>query len=111
MDKSDRKAAIAAYKERKVESGIFAVRCAATGETWVGKASDLSTIRNRIWFALGNGSHPCRSLQSAWAAHGAESFAYEALEGFDPDDPAYVRDAQLRDALGRWRERLGATLL
>ena len=111
MDKQDRPAASAAYKERKSEGGIFAVRCSATGEAWVGKASDLEKIKNRVWFALGNGSHPARSLQAAWKAHGAEAFGFEALERIDPDEPSYVRDAQMKDALARWKERLGATLL
>lgn len=37
MTGEDRKAAIAAYKERKVIGGVYAVRCAATGEVWVGR--------------------------------------------------------------------------
>ena len=111
MDKQDRKAAIAAYKERKAESGVFAVRCSVTGEAWVGKASDLATIRNRVWFGLGNGNHPVRSLQAAWNAHGADAFSFEALEAIDPDEPSYVRDTKLKDALARWQETLGATVI
>ena len=34
---TDRKAAIAAYKERKTIAGVFVVRCAASGEAWVGQ--------------------------------------------------------------------------
>ncbi len=62
----DRKAAIAAYKERKTIAGIYVVRCAASGEAWVGQAPNLETIQNRIWFSLRQGSHTCRSLQAAW---------------------------------------------
>ena len=50
--KLDRKAAVAAYKERKAIPGIYAVRCAATGQAWVGQTPDLTTVRNRIWFSL-----------------------------------------------------------
>ena len=111
MDKQARKAAIAAYRERKVEAGIYAVRCTATGAAWVGRAADLDKIRNRVWFSLGHGSHVSRRLQAAWNAHGAEAFSFEALERVDPDEPPYVRDAQLSDALARWRESLGATVI
>jgi hypothetical protein len=52
MKTEDRKAAVTAYKERKVESGIYAIRCAASGEVWVGSAPNLSTIQNRLWFTL-----------------------------------------------------------
>lgn len=108
ISKQDRKAALAAYKERKVVAGVFAVRCAATGEAWVGRAADISTIRNRLWFALGNGSHPVKSLQVAWATHGPDAFSFEELERFDADELPYVRDATLREAHARWRQALGA---
>src|SRR5262249_18716115 len=35
MDREDRRAAIAAYKERKPAWGVYAVICTATGEVWV----------------------------------------------------------------------------
>ncbi|MET4040164.1 hypothetical protein ABIC03_001849 [Bradyrhizobium sp. RT6a] len=44
----DRKAAIAAHKERKTVAGVYVVRCAASGEAWVGQAPNLDTIQNRI---------------------------------------------------------------
>ncbi|MET4276026.1 hypothetical protein ABIB68_004682 [Bradyrhizobium sp. F1.2.2] len=48
----DRKAAIAAYRERKTVAGIYVIRCAASGEAWIGQAPNLETIQNRIWFSL-----------------------------------------------------------
>ena len=47
MRTEDRKAAVNAYKKREVEGGIYAVRCVASGEAWVGGAPDLSKIQNR----------------------------------------------------------------
>jgi hypothetical protein len=109
MKTADRKAAITAYKERKVEAGVFALRCKATGEVWVGQAVDLGTIRNRLWFTLGHGSHPVRTLQTAWNAQGGESFMFEELERIAADQPAYARDAALQDRLGHWLAELKAT--
>ena len=48
MRGEQRKAAIAAYKERKVVAGIYAVRCSATGQCWAGAAPDLSTVETRL---------------------------------------------------------------
>jgi hypothetical protein len=39
---TDRKAAIAAYKERKTVAGIYVIRCAASGGAWVGQAPNLA---------------------------------------------------------------------
>ena len=55
MDRSERKAAVSAYKERKAVAGVYAIRCAATDEHWVGAAPDLSTIWTRRTFALRQG--------------------------------------------------------
>ena len=70
MDRSGRKAAVSAYKERKAVAGVYAIRCAATGGQWVGAAPDLSTIWTRRSFALRQGVEMNRALQSAWNALG-----------------------------------------
>lgn len=108
MKGDERKAAVAAYKERKVVPGIYLVRCAPTGQVWVGAAPDLSTIRNRIWFTLRQRVHTDRLLQQAWNEQGAESFAFEVAEALEPEDSAYVRGRLLKARLAHWIERAGA---
>jgi hypothetical protein len=92
----DKKAAVAAYKERKVAAGIFVVRCTATDQQWVGRAPDLGTIQNRLWFTLRHGSAPHQSLQAAWRTHGAESFGFDILEQLEDEKSLSAR----RDAEG-----------
>ena len=104
---SDRKAAIAAYKERKTIAGIFVIRCKASAEQWVGQASNLEKIQNRIWFTLRQGSHTCRSLQTAWTAHGPDNLTFEACEQLEEEVP-YIRDALLKERAAYWRAQLGA---
>lgn len=105
---SDRKAAIAAYKERKTVAGIYLVRCTATSEAWVGQAPNLETIQNRIWFSLRQGAHPCRSLQAAWSAHGPDGITFGECERLEEEEIAYVRDALLKERVLHWRSQLGA---
>lgn len=105
---SARKAAIAAYKERKTYAGIFLIRCAVTAETWVGQTPNLEKIQNRIWFSLRQGSHPCRSLQAAWTAHGSDSFTFEECERLEEEETPYVRDGLLKERALHWRSQLGA---
>lgn len=114
MKQDIRKAALDAYKERKVAAGVYAIRCTASGQCWVGSAPDLSTIRNRVWFTLRHGSHRRRELQAAWAEQGPEAFVFEAIEALEPAEPeesAYIRDRKLKARLDHWREALGADLL
>jgi hypothetical protein len=108
MDKARRKAAIAEYKKRDDAIGIFAVRCAASDEVWVGPTLTLDTIKNRIWFGLRLGNATNTEMQSAWARHGGDSFAFEVLERLDPDEPVFVRDSQLKERAAHWRGILKA---
>jgi hypothetical protein len=108
MKREDRKAAVAAYKERKPTPGIYAVRCAGTGQCWVGAAPDLATIRNRVSFALRQGAAAPASLQAAWRERGPESFAFEELEQLTDEQLVFGRDRMLRERLAHWREALGA---
>ncbi|WP_210490843.1 GIY-YIG nuclease family protein [Microvirga antarctica] len=109
MKSADRKAATAAYKERKTAPGIYVVRCIPTGDQWVGRAPDLATIQNRIWFSLAQGAQPQRALQAAWTTHGAESFVFEEVERLEDEETlAYVRDGILKERLAHWCATLGA---
>jgi hypothetical protein len=105
---SDRKAAIAAYKERKTVAGVFVIRCKASPQTWVGQTSNLEKIQNRIWFTLRQGSHTCRTLQAAWTEHGPDSLTFEECERLEQEETPYIRDALLKERALHWRSRLNA---
>lgn len=108
MKTAERKAAVAAYKERKVAAGIYSIRCVPTGQRWVGRATNLSTIQNRVWFTLRQAIHHSRSLQDAWREHDSACFIFEELERLGETALAYNRDGALRDRLAHWRVALGA---
>lgn len=106
---SGRKALLRAYKERKVEAGIYAVRCGVTGQVWVGAAPDLSNRQNGVWFSLRLGSHREPSLQAAWNTHGAEAFVFESVEAVDVEGlDSFGRASRLKARRGHWIEALNA---
>jgi hypothetical protein len=104
----DRKAATAAFKERKPVPGIYAVRCLPAGLVWLGQAKDMTSVQNRHWFALRMGSHTNRAMQAAWASHGEANFSFETIETLADEDDGIALASQLRDALKRWRTTLAA---
>jgi hypothetical protein len=108
MKAESRKAAIAAYKERKSLAGIYALRHAASGRIWVGQTPDLEKVENRIWFSLRLGGHTCRNLQAAWAENAGEGFIFERLEALDHEESRYIRDALLKERMAHWRSSLDA---
>jgi hypothetical protein len=112
MDKQSRRDAVRDYKERKVPRGVFAVRCAATGQTWVGGSRNLDQQRNSIWFGLKSGGYINREVQAAWREHGEAALAFEVLEVFDDEDMGPVGRADLMKARAAyWRGELGAAKL
>lgn len=111
VDGTERKAAVSAYKERKVPAGIFAVRCAATGQCWIGRAPDLTTIQNRIWFMLRLGSATCASLQAAWCVQGEGAFAFEVIEQIADEEDAYIRGKLLKSRQAYWCGEKGAAAI
>ena len=110
MQEKDRKAAIAAYKDREVEAGVYLVRCLPTDQVWIGSALDLSTIQNRLRFELRQGRNLHRSLQEALTAHGSEAFVFEVVDRLTKDDdPGYIRKAALAALHANWIEKLNGT--
>lgn len=110
MTQITRKAAVAAYRERKITAGIYAIRCTASDQVWIGSAPDLSTIENRLWFTLRQGANPHRSLQETWNAHGRAVLTFTVIAHLrDEDDPGYPRRRALKELHQRWLNELGGT--
>jgi hypothetical protein len=107
---ADRKEAIKQYKSRTVARGIFAVRCIATGQVWVGSTPNLATI-NGLLFTLRQGSHRNVALQAAWNEHGEQSIESEIVETLDEDVPELAVRDLLKKRKQHWIEQLGAAAL
>ena len=108
MTQIDKRAAKAAYRERKSVAGIYAVRCAGTGQVWVGHTPTLDTVQNRIWFMLRQHGHPDAALQRAWNDQRGAGFAFEELDRVKDDDLSYAGDGALKERAAVWRAKLGA---
>ncbi|MGC2083546.1 MAG: GIY-YIG nuclease family protein [Bradyrhizobium sp.] len=102
MNREERKAAIAAYKERKTAGGIYAVLCRPLNQRWIGRSADLDKIRNKLWFTLQQGTSPHPSLQAAWNTHGPETFALEMIERIEDEELRFVRDRIFAERLAHW---------
>jgi ribosomal protein L34 len=109
ISRDDRKAAVAAWKERKAPAGIYALRCLPTGQVWVGRSTDLEASERRLGFALRMASTPHRSLLAAARAHGEEAFAFEVVERLEDEDasPEFIQ-SRLKSRVRHWQGELGA---
>jgi len=104
----DKKAAKREAKERVTAKGIYALRCTASGEAWIGNAKDLKSAETGLLFALRLGGHINHAMQAAWNQHGAGAFRFEVLEEFDPELPEMTLRDALKDRQKYWRTELKA---
>jgi hypothetical protein len=111
MNKAERRAASAAYKERPPAWGVYAVRCAATGAAWVGASRHLDTQQNSLWFALRMGGCLNKALQSAWAKEGEGAFSFEVLHRLPADTSELRRGDLLKQHSAAFRTALGAAAI
>ena len=86
MDAARKKALLAAYKNRKPEMGIIAVRCAETNETFLTPATDTAAYFNRIRFQLSAGNCPSQRLQQLWRQYGQDAFSFEVVKRLKYED-------------------------
>ena len=110
-DRETKKRAVAEYKQRKRQAGVFAVRCAATGRTWVGATPTLDTEKNKRWFMLRTGAERDAALLAEWRAHGESAFTYEVLEELEDDVPEMLVSDQLAKKKHDWAARENAPVL
>ena len=87
MDAARKKALLAAYKNRKPEMGIIAIRCAETNETFLTPATDIAAYCNRIRFQLSAGNCPSQQLQQLWRQYGQDAFSFEVVKRLKYEDP------------------------
>lgn len=75
-----RRAAARRARDAFPPMGVYAIRDRRTGTVRIAASRNVHAAINRIRFELRMGSHPDRTLQSAWRDGGEERFAFEVLE-------------------------------
>ncbi len=74
------------YKEKKFKIGVFQLRNTVNNKIFVGSATDLEAIWNRLKTELKFGSYPNALLQNDWNQFGSENFVFEILGEIKQDD-------------------------
>ena len=112
MDKAERKAAVDAYKERKVAAGIYAIRCAPSGECWVGQtAGCLQNREPRASSACVRELTRMPRCRRRLQKHGADAFTFEVVEEIGDIESDYVRANALKERQAHWLAELHASAI
>ena len=110
MEKKSRKDLAREYADRPPQIGVYAVRCAPSGQSWVGSTKNLDKKQNALWFQLDQGGSTEKDLQAAWNTHGKDAFSYEILELLTESNP-HTLQTLLPERQTHWISQLGASRL
>jgi threonine synthase len=105
VGKDERKEIAREFKERTPSPGIYALRCTATGRTWVDASPNLAAARNGQFFQLRQRLHRNKELQAEWDAQGEQSFLFEILEALPEDTPPLNLRDMLVERKQAWAKR------
>lgn len=106
MDDKARRAAKAAFAERKAEWAICVVRIGAA--RWVTVKPDAAALDRRLGFSLRSGGAGAPGMREAFA--GAGEVRVDVVERLDDTLSPMARDRLAQKRLAHWAETLGATL-
>lgn len=101
MDAKRKKELLEEYKNRRPEMGVISIRCAATGESFLGISTDTRADLNSSRVKLSMNYHPNARLQALWKQYGEDAFELTVLKTLAYDDP---RENQ-KPALEKLREK------
>ncbi len=95
MDREKRRELAEAYKTRRPDMGVVAIRCTATGSTFFGASKDIGADINSNRFKLSSGSHRNRELMALWREHGEDAFEFNAERILEYEDPSEDHSEEL----------------
>ncbi|MEC7762227.1 MAG: hypothetical protein VX874_10000 [Pseudomonadota bacterium] len=107
VSKDQKRAAKAAWGERKADWSICAVRVGDA--VWVKGVSDPAALERRLSFMLRTGGSNGAPAGMQAAFHEAGVISVEVVEKLDEDLSAMARETAMKDRLAHWAETLNAT--
>jgi hypothetical protein len=106
---TDKKELKNSYKAKPAVGGVFRIRCAGDGRTWIKSARNLQGRINRFNFSVSTGLCPETDMREAWEAFGPQAFSLSVLEELQQGETQ--TDREFGDDLGTlleiWAEKCG----
>lgn len=108
MDKQNKKELTAAYKERKITGGVYAIVNSETEKMLILPAHDLQGSKNRFEFSQKTNGCMNLKLQNDWQKFGSAAFRFEVLEELTKKESQTAEefDEDIRTLHELWMEKL-----
>ncbi|QFF97517.1 GIY-YIG nuclease family protein [Psychrobacillus glaciei] len=95
-----------AYKEVKIESGIYVITNNQNGKKFIASTRNFKTL-NGTKFTLETGTHTNRQLQEEWNQFGKDAFEIEKVEILKPSENQFIDEKkELEKLLSKWIEQM-----
>lgn len=99
MDKTQKKALVEEWKNRRPEMGVISLRCEATGEVFLGASKDTKAGFNGLRAKLSGGVHPNKHLTALWKEYGEAGFTFSTAAVLEYEDPQEDHTEELETLL------------
>ena len=107
MDKIQRKALTARYKETPQDAGIYKISNLPEAKIFIGYSVNVKARINRHQAMLRFGSETVAGLQADWQRLGADAFSFEVVDVLEPlDVPGYSPLEDLKALEAIWCDKL-----
>lgn len=108
MGNQSRKELMEAYKNRRMEGGIYIIENTANNKVLLEWTTDLKGRKNR--FEFGKVSQTCihLKLQEDWNLYGGDSFEFKVLEELEQGENQTLKEyeADLLELKDIWKEKM-----
>lgn len=95
-----------AYKEVKIESGIYTITNKQNGKKFVASTRNFKTL-NGTKFTLENGMHTNKELQKEWNEYGKDAFEIVQVEVLKIPENQFINEKkELEKLLDQWMDKL-----
>jgi len=113
MDQQTKKDIQAAYRERKVVGGIYAIKNAVNGKIFLAGTTDMNGMKNRFAFSRQTGGCFNLKLKKDWDEFGKEAFTFEVLEELDQNELQTAKEfkADIKTLEEMWLEKFDSAIL
>ncbi|MDR1966738.1 MAG: GIY-YIG nuclease family protein [Synergistaceae bacterium] len=108
MDTARKKELLMQYKERKIVGGVFLMKNALNGKTYLEATKDICASKSRFDFSKKTGLCAYNMIQDDWNASGPDFFSLEILEEYEKSDAQTMKEFETDIAALKalWAEKL-----
>jgi hypothetical protein len=112
MEAARKKELLTQYRERKITGGIYLIKNAYGGKTYLDATTDINASKSRFEFSKKTGVCAYKTIQGDWDSSGPDAFSFEVLEEYEKSGSQTMKEFETDIAALKalWAEKLSTEM-